>query len=230
MRARPGFLIVLVAVAACNSLLGIEEVDPLPGGDPDAAVDAVDGGGGATDSAVSTDSAASADGAIAIDGAPPPDAALPIALGWPSTFPNSISNAADQLNLFPLHLDQQYEVVGFGITTQTATGNVLMGVYADDGGAPGRPTGSPLAFGDVALTAVGTNDNTNILSATIGPGDYWLGFLPAQQTSMRESDLGADILENCSVSREYDFGLPNVSTTNCNGTFAVNIIMYVAVP
>ena len=201
----------LIALAACNSFIGVEDVT-LAG----------DGGAGDIDAAPGEIDAGPAD-------APPADAAASIRIGNDVELDGSsdIVTGFDIARRIDVPADTM--LLGFGVVTKAAgggAGQLRMGLYTEL-----DPDGPPDDF--VARSAVisdfSAGENVLEIAATpLAAGSYWVAVAFNADTA-----IGADAdaqVESCFAMRPFDQAVPTsgFDTASCNTASALNLFIIVS--
>jgi hypothetical protein len=201
----------LIALAACNSFIGVEDVT-LAG----------DGGAGDIDAAPGAIDAGPADAATA-------DAAAAVRLGNDVELDGSsdVVTGFDIARRIDVPADTM--LLGFGVVTKAAgggAGQLRMGLYTELD-ADGPP--DDFVARSAVISDFSAGENVLEIAATpLAAGSYWVAIAFNADTAIG-ADAAAQV-ESCFAMRPFDQALPTsgFDTANCNTASALNLFIIVS--
>jgi Fibronectin type III domain len=131
----------------------------------------------------------------------PPVADPPIIIGNTQVFPTDGGGHGGYQFSLPVNLSQKATLHSLGLYCYVPDGTVYLGLYNDNGGAPGTLLASTPASPLVA----GWNTVLVSTPTVLAPGTYWLSFIPSSSTM----EAGATVLAPGSEYHRYQTTLRN---------------------
>jgi len=132
-------------------------------------------------------------------------------LGWPAEFPTAGSFSINYLLGYKIPVPADTNLVALGIISKSATGQVQIGIYADNGaGQPGA------LVGEIAPTNIVTGINEYYLGTPIplATGDYW--FMAVYDVTGSPATTSGGTYAY--VSHTFGAALPDIIISPLSGT------------